>query len=84
MIVKIKHINSWIFYDKLEKVRYDKASIVEFIDDVPDVSWINEKSGSTDAVLLKTRKINDTEFIILANETVYLLNDEGKTIERIN
>jgi hypothetical protein len=82
MIIKIKHKDSWIFYDELSKVRYETASITNFISIETDANWITE--GSTDAVLIHSRKKNGEEFVILANERTYLLNDEGKTIERLN
>ena len=84
MIVKIKHKESWVFYDRLSKIRYEVSSITNFISVETDANWVNEDSGTTDAVLIHSRKINGEEFIILANEKIYLLNDEGKTIEKLN
>lgn len=84
MIVKIKHKNSWVFYDELSRINYKKVSIVDILKTKNDVEWINEESGSLDSVVMFTRKTNGEEFIIFANEGVYLLNNEGKTIERIN
>lgn len=96
MIVKIKHEDSWVVYDNFVKVRYshfrgeeaNNIAIENF-----DANWISSKpyiemQPEPTIVSINARLKSDTnehrEFTILANEKVYLLTDEGKTIERIN
>ena len=92
MIIKILWKNSWIFYDGFEKIRYEfieknKIDEIDFI----DARWDSENSKSSHFLMMIGRKRleNDRgapgrEFTIITNCSVYLLNDEGKTIERIN
>jgi len=94
MIVKILYQDYWVFYDDFEMVRYnhfDELDAYGHKAELPesDSEWIDQYKGKHDYVHVKARrrktgqKIGE-KFTILANNIVYLCNDEGKTIERIN
>lgn len=86
MILKIKYENGWIFYDQFIKIRYEyKEDIVKWDDKLYDVVWNDQETeGCTKYVSIVGRLKNGNEFSIASYGTTYLLNDEGKTIERIN
>jgi len=91
MIVKIKsktdktNLNGWIFYDGLSRVHYDFVPADSVKSYEINATWVDEDEeaiGNT-ALLVRALK-NGQEFLIITNRTTYLLNDEGKTIERLN
>jgi hypothetical protein len=82
MIVKIRCEEKWIFYDGFEKVSYEYLGTKIPHPDT-DASWYGQKSNSDVDILIIGRKGNE-ETSIGANQCVYLCNDEGKTIEKLN
>ena len=87
MIVKIKSekkakLNGWIFYDGLTRVHYDFVDEASVKDYEVDARWFDAEDGV--ALLIRALKRDGQEFLVLTNRTTYLLNDEGKTIERLN
>ena len=90
MIVKIRTVDDgWMFCSgttiksrPLTKEQY-KFGISS---GTPQHIHINEKElyGSDGAIFVKVVNIDCGKTIIYTNLCVYLLNDEGKTIERLN
>lgn len=93
MIVKILFDKGFVLYDNFERVHYqhvENKKIKEHACNC-DASWFEENSQTTHFILICGRKrtkrdenLSEKLYGIMANCAVYLLNDEGKTIERIN
>jgi len=89
MIVKIKSekgkakLNGWIFYDGLTRVHYDFVDEDSVKDHEVNARWLDESDGNA-VLLISALKRDGQEFAIITNRSTYLLNDEGKTIERLN
>jgi len=86
MIVKIIQENGALFYDGFEKIRYEYKTSEEMETIDTNAMWINSKLPLSGILIIGRRKPiigTDPEFTIRTNGETYLLNDEGKTIERI-
>jgi hypothetical protein len=99
MIVKFKHENSWVFYEcdtcSIDKVDVDSFEY-ETEKDARDVyedtveSYIDYSRIKfptkviIDLMLVTFEKDNENTQSIFTNQSIYLLNDKGQTIERIN
>jgi hypothetical protein len=82
MIVKIKHEGDWVIFGEI-----DKFSGLGFsFDNTGTTSEVyGTKLCSADkGRLFRILQRNGQERIIVSFQQAYLLNDEGKTIERIN
>lgn len=77
-----------LFYDGFEKIRYEYKTSEELEKIDTNAVWYDSKVTLAKGIIIIGRrgsKIDlDCEFSIKTNGDVYLLNDEGKTIERIN
>jgi len=81
MILKFYDNGKWIFIDAVETVTKDTT-----LNELPqDIEIIGIKNiFDKDKVSLIKASIRGKDRYLLAFDKVYLLNDEGKTIERIN
>jgi len=95
MIVKISSGRSggWIFYDKLDEILVYPTSMKDEVSEIIEHScpteWRTiEEHADTDLKFLKVLKlISNGEIkkrIIIDINKVYLMSDEGKTVERLN
>ena len=93
MIVKLLFNKGCILYDNFERVHYQHIENKEMDKHARDCdsSWFEEKSQSSHFLLICGRKrskrdenLSEKLFSIMTNCAVYLLNDDGKTIEKIN
>ena len=95
MILKISTENKgWVVYDNFDKVQYKHLKYKEAKQLDTDARWLYEASEDeeTVCVYISAKKIRvdkdeerlGLEFSIVASGLVFLCNDEGKTIERIN
>jgi len=88
MIVKIIQEKGALFYDGFEKIRYEYKTSEELEQFDTDATWIDSRVTLAKGMVIVGRRKpiigTDPEFTIRTNGEVYLLNDEGKTIERIN
>jgi hypothetical protein len=90
MILKLLFDKGVIVYDGFRRVRYQWiANSEEFEKIDTDATWIESSVGLCKSVLIigqreDVDKADFDDFSIKTNCTVYLLNNEGKTIERIN
>ena len=85
----------WVIYDKVAKIHYINEPVdvpnIGTSSDKPtvlfDASWGMEghpvQKGDT-IVKIFARFENDKEMSIIAGQSVYLCNDKGETIEKIN
>lgn len=83
---------SWEIRDKVENINYSRPSKEErqailsepnrYIQEIVN-GRINEKNQKY-VYAVATLNNSDKYFSILSNKQVYLLSDEGKTIERLN
>jgi hypothetical protein len=90
MIVKFQMHNGWVFVSDLYKVE-TKEMLKKDAQDLAinkEFYCMNEEEvGNTVWVKLHylfTREIGFNKIVVTDINQVYLLNDEGKTIERIN
>jgi len=92
MILKISTESGWRFIDNVEDVfiHQDSADNIAAQGNDCPTEWMDFDKHlpvdmERDYKVLKLKK-NDSlcNRIVIKNNTVYLLNDEGKTIERIN
>lgn len=85
MILKIRDRNGWVIYDNVEKVRYQYYKYEDLKVQDYDEFWGSEevKKKSPIVVIVYRRKYGTDKTVWFTN-TVYLCNDNGKTIERIN
>lgn len=78
---------SWMFIDDLHDVEVSDISN-DFIpaDDQFDHFYLNvlREIGPNPRILIKARRSNGDDVGIACERTAYLLNDNGKTIERLN
>ena len=88
MIVKIITDDGSLFYDSFLKLNCKYLNSEQFNIYDTDATWVISKETLAKSVLLvgcrKSQSNVTDEYTIKTNATVYLLNDEGKTIERIN
>lgn len=85
MIVKILYDKGAVVYDSFEKVSYKHYSAEEIKKFNVDAFWAEDcNKGNAYQILIIGKKKNGEEFSIASPNVVYLLNDEGKTIERLN
>ena len=92
MIVKVKNCSTWILFDGAGEVSYHKlhrdgageaaigvrADVVDLTNNPVDED--TAKAGITEIWMYKDHQVIRQ---ILAYSPIYILNDEGKTIERI-
>jgi len=89
MILKLLWDKGCILYDGFEKVHYEHLNSEDFNKFDTQASWIDSKETlGKSLIVLARRKVpneaGEVEFSVKTNAVTYLLNDEGKTIERIN
>lgn len=89
MILKYQTNNGWVFISDLYKVetRLMMKKDAKDLDLTKEFHCISENKGDDIWVKLHylfTRDIGFNKLIVTDINQVYLLNDEGKTIERIN
>ena len=93
MILKIKSpdeggLNGWIFYDSLRKVHSEHTKWHVIKEWELNATWLGKTDGVVDEakenVLLIRGDRDGEDFSVVTNTATYLLNDDGKTIERIN
>jgi hypothetical protein len=97
MIIKVKgtgNTESWRFYDGASEVQSHVGLRSKFnSDDTPDevtVEWFERGIVPVDdpvdkqMVLVAFRDKDNNPRHIIADTTIYLMNDDGKTIERLN
>lgn len=89
------HKNKWIYLDSIEEVEKNRIRFAsdeleqkskQFTHIIIGKTWecgTNTKAIK-DAIEIDAIKKNKEHILILTDDIVYLLNDEGKTIERIN
>jgi len=89
MIVKTEMTGGWMFFDNVETVEIIETTVKNAQDSQVNKQFIlmRDKSADNDLVkkiyLFKAEQIL-AQVIVVDTNNVYLLNDEGKTIERIN
>ena len=96
MIVKLRtdridepkrtELKNWVFFDGFRKVKVTYVPIKTLYDsDNINYMMVNSKfkDDTISVMLICTKRDNDTEYIIGTTEEVYILNDDGKTIERL-
>ena len=92
MILKIFNGIGWVLYDKIKELNYineevkldnTNSSLSKDIDYLILGGDHPVQKGDT-VVKIYVRFEDDKEKNILATQSVYLCNDEGKTIEKIN
>ena len=83
----------WVIYDKVENIKYCKVAFKPITHIGFDFVLIDEETmevvkGEKDHPINDIKAIyfttNKHSYSIVTNRMAYLLNDEGKTIERIN
>jgi hypothetical protein len=89
MIVKIKANKGWLFYDGFEKIHHEGISREQATKIEPNAIWCEDNSeceGSKcpEFIILYASKRGNEPYSLVTNQITYLLNDEGKTIERLN
>lgn len=95
MILKVICEKEAIVYDGFELVRFKSINSDEFNQHTKGVegvlavgaSWIDSERSLAHSVLIIARPKDypaKHEFTLATNCVAYLLNDEGKTVERIN
>ena len=92
MILKIHVGTGWVVYDGFDKVHYRHLPMEELKQFDVDATWWEDKepNRNTHGILITARKRHPDEkrlsldFAIRTNSCVYLCNDKGETIERIN
>jgi hypothetical protein len=95
MVIKVLWQNETVIYDGFEMVRFRSINSEQFEKHVKGDtgflaathSWLDSKRSLALSMLLIAKPkdtVKKEEFIVATNCVVYLLNDEGKTIERIN
>jgi hypothetical protein len=84
VILKVASEQGWVFYGNVGSISTGFVNWGEVIDS--DVYWIlyPEEDHPAEKVVLMVDFGNPLLFKIVADGQIYLLNDEGKTIERIN
>jgi len=88
--------NCWWILDDIRKIshyRYkDQPFTQKFVDIDPDIKFfdyesylekINTSISSRDVIKLVCRLSNGDEFVVLFDTVAYILNDSGKTIEKM-
>ena len=89
MIVKTEMTGGWMFFDNVETVEIIETTVKNAQDSQVNKQFILMRDKPTDndlvkkIYLFKAEQILSQVIVVDANN-VYLLNDEGKTIERIN
>ena len=68
-------------YDKFDNLVYEYITKEQAKNLNPDVNMVVSEIGDSYVVISRS---NPTAFSIVTNGVVYILNDAGKTIERIN
>ncbi len=89
MIIKILWKNGCILYDGFERINYETKNSEDAAKLDVNASWVDSGLTLAKSVLILARskepnQYGDIECSILTNCVTYILNDEGKTIERIN
>lgn len=82
MIVKVRCDEKWIMYDGIEKISWERFPNATKQD--CNVLWFGQKSNSPDEFVTLITRQADKEFVIQVNQDVYICNDKGETIEKIN
>lgn len=88
--------HGWRYTDHAEQVRVNRTTDRKslngcifsvgdyFIEDFADCGEPGDDPCTTDYVLIDAALPGDRSFTLITNRAVYLLNDSGKTIERLN
>jgi len=94
MIVKMRNVNidggdkalaSWVYFDNFRKVRikWVKCETVKEVGSYDYGNICEQTADESGVALLICRNKPGDEFTIATTEPTYLLNDNGKTIERL-
>ncbi len=84
MILKVRTEKSWVYFGDVEKAETivdAQESLLDSCEIYGETSAIQDEKKSGKIIRIETAK---RERFILGFLAVYLLNDEGKTIERLN
>ena len=90
MIVKIAQDKSWVIYDNFVRIHYEQTTVKEAEKSDPDAIWFDtaKRSGRCLMITACRKAVGQDkkghQIRILADSVVYLCNDDGKTIERLN
>jgi len=94
MIVKIGTLHGWKFFDEVETFEINETTHLELKQQEDKdqsgcpVGFMVFDKGRREDMVIKVLRIwrrnNYFEKIVIDVNNVYILNDEGKTIERIN
>ncbi len=88
----LKHVYGWEFisditsfiYSKIEKEEIDAKKGINSYEQSVDKKGVVDKLNNQYVFIQAWHKRSDTPINIVTNLVVYMLTDEGKTIERIN
>ena len=92
MILKIRHKGSWWLYGELKKIRYSLVTTTrtKFKDtdyDVYLVSLFDSDESDTEYEVqyyeICARDSDDNELVVAVDEVAFILNEDGKTVEKI-
>jgi len=93
MIIKLRTIQlgveSWTIIADIESVEYRRVNTTEKINlnniDIIVQSFVdNSREVSKDYIFIAVYKNDKTKKTIYSNMVIYLLNEKGETVERIN
>lgn len=90
MILKIGNGSEWSYVDGISSVNVKNAVKDKPYPVAPEVYFVPSKDGGEVSISkeITVRKTNDSGFddkpFLITAPFIYLLSDEGKTIERIN
>ncbi len=91
MVLKICNGEGWVFVDKIAQLEYINGTVElnksgSLKDTIYDLTFGGDHPiGEIDSIAKMFVRFEDgKEKNILATQPVYLLNNEGKTIEKIN
>lgn len=84
MILKIKNefgVDAWFLKSGIEEIRYDHITKDEI--EPPIDRHFDSKEKNINYVIMVINFVDGKKEIWITQVTTYLLNDEGKTVERI-
>lgn len=89
MILKIRFKEQWWLYDNIVKIRYNTNQVTEKF--LRKADWntclveqeINDSDTRIEVWEVCYRDKQDNERVMVFDGNAYILNDEGKTIERL-
>ena len=85
MIVKVETKQGWIFFDYVEHFEvYEQQRNEDSSSDCPTQCLLMNENAKFIKILYLAREKQDNWRLKVDDNQVYLINDIGKTIERIN